>query len=87
MIYAYDVHDVAITGKGIIDGNKDSEFLTFTSKCSEDVNLLRRMGLKVLVEERMFGEGHFLRTCMIEFYDAERVLLKRLYGDEFSVLG
>lgn len=77
LIYAYDVHDVAITGKGIIDGNKDSEFLTFTSKCSEDVNLLRRMGAEgVPVEERMFGEGHFLRTCMIEFYDAERVLLK-----------
>ncbi|PNR88183.1 exo-poly-alpha-D-galacturonosidase [Petrotoga sp. 9T1HF07.CasAA.8.2] len=77
LIYARNVHDVAITGKGVIDGNKDSEFLCFLDKHDSDVALLRQMGAEgVPVEERIFGEGHFLRPCMIQFYDAERVLLK-----------
>ncbi|EHR61493.1 glycoside hydrolase family 28 protein [Saccharomonospora cyanea] len=76
LIYAHDVHDVAITGNGVIDGNPDSEFHTWTDKQDADVQALRRMGFDgVPLEQRQFGEGHHLRPSMIQIFDAERVLL------------
>lgn len=77
MIYAYQVHDVAITGKGIIDGNADSVFHSWTKLQKNDQVALRQMGANgVPTNERIFGEGHFLRPCLIQFYDANKVLLK-----------
>ncbi|WP_245788615.1 glycoside hydrolase family 28 protein [Amycolatopsis marina] len=76
LIYAADVHDVAITGTGVIDGNEDSEFHTWHDKQEPDQLALRQMGFDgEPLEERQFGEGHFLRPSMIQFFGAERVLL------------
>ncbi|MCR3722265.1 MULTISPECIES: glycoside hydrolase family 28 protein [Prauserella salsuginis group] len=76
LIYAKDVHDVSITGTGVIDGNEASEFLSWYDKQDEDVQKLRRMGFDgEPLEQRRFGEGHFLRPSMIQFFGAERVLL------------
>ena len=83
LIYAADVEDVAITGKGLIDGNADSEFLSWNSKGHNslvglaDVLRLRQMGDDgVPVESRVFGEGSYLRPSAIEFLGAHRVLLE-----------
>ncbi|WP_250461504.1 glycoside hydrolase family 28 protein [Microbulbifer litoralis] len=77
LIYAADVEDVAITGKGAIDGNADSAFLPWYRKARPDMQKLREMGASgVPVEKRRFGEGAFLRPPLIQFFHAERVLLQ-----------
>lgn len=76
LIYARDVHDVAITGPGTIDGNARSEFFAWHPMEKKDQLALRKMGAEgVPVSERQFGEGHYLRPSLIQFFEAERVLL------------
>ena len=77
LIYAFEVKDVAITGKGTIDGNTASEFLTWIPKAEPDFQRLRRMGADgTPVSKRVFGEGTHLRPSIIQFFRAERVLLE-----------
>ena len=77
LIYAREVHDVAITGKGVIDGNAQSEFLTWVPRAEPDYQRLRRMGVDgTPAARRVFGEGTHLRPSMIQFFRAERVLLE-----------
>ncbi|WP_341939423.1 glycoside hydrolase family 28 protein [Marinimicrobium sp. C2-29] len=77
LIYAYQVQDVAITGKGTFDGNENSQFHPWYDKQSDDMDSLRAMGAAGdPVENRQFGEGHFLRPSMLQFFDAQRVLLE-----------
>lgn len=78
LIYAFEVHDVAITGLGTIDGNAESEFFNWVGELQEDDQLaLRRLGQDGTgVEERVFGEGTHLRPSLIQFFRAERVLLE-----------
>lgn len=77
LIYAFDVHDVAITGKGTIDGNKDSKFFAWHPKEKSDQLRLRQMGAAAVpVALRQFGQGHFLRPPLIQFFSATRVLLE-----------
>jgi polygalacturonase len=77
LIYAFEVRDVAITGKGTIDGNGASEFLTWIPKAEPDFQRLRRMGAEgTPVAKRIFGEGTHLRPSIIQFFRAERVLLE-----------
>lgn len=77
LIYAFEVKDVAVTGKGTIDGNAQSEFLSWIPKGEPDFQRLRRMGADgVPVAKRVFGEGTFLRPPIIQFFRAERVLLE-----------
>lgn len=71
LIYANDVHDVAITGSGTIDGNEDSEFHAWKAQETPDQLRLRQMGFDgVPVQERVFGKGTFLRPSAIQFFDA-----------------
>lgn len=77
LIYAFEVSDVAVTGKGTIDGNAASEFLTWIPKAEPDFQRLRRMGADgTPVSKRVFGEGTHLRPSIIQFFRAERVLLE-----------
>jgi len=71
--------NIAITGQGIIDGNGQAEnsFREWRSLQKKDQNLLREMGRDgVPVEERVFGEGHFLRPQLIHFVNCENILLE-----------
>ena len=78
LIYAFEVHDVAITGKGLIDGNEQSEFHTWIDvRQKRSMDALRRMGVDgTPVDKRVFGEGAHLRPPLIQFFRAERVLLE-----------
>lgn len=77
MVYAYGQHDIAITGKGTIDGNADSVFHSFKDQQKPDQQQLRLYGAAgVPVEERVFGEGHYLRPACLEINYCERVLLE-----------
>jgi polygalacturonase len=77
LIYAHKVEDIAVTGKGLIDGNSKSKFHDWKKKEVPDQLELRRMGAEgTPVEDRKFGEGHFLRPSLLQTFDAERVLLE-----------
>jgi polygalacturonase len=77
LIYAFEVHDVAITGKGTIDGNKDSVFHTWLGdRQKTNMDRLRKMGVDgTPAAKRIFTEGTYLRPPLIQFFRAERVLL------------
>ena len=77
LIYAANVEDVAITGKGTIDGNAESEFKRWHPQQNADMQRLRKMGANgVPVEERIFAEGTYLRPPLVQFFGAKRVLLE-----------
>jgi polygalacturonase len=78
-IYAIDVENIAITGKGIIDGNglADKSFRDWRGKQKKDQNKIREMGRDgVPVKDRVFGEGHFLRPQLIHFINCKNILLE-----------
>ena len=77
MIYAYGQHDIALTGKGIIDGNAESVFHSWKKLEKPSQLQLRRLGASGFpLEKRIFGEGYYLRPCMIEINYCEKVLLE-----------
>jgi polygalacturonase len=78
-IYAKGAENIAITGKGAIDGNglAENSFRSWRSRQKEDQNKLREMGRKgVPVEERIFGAGSFLRPQLIHFVNCKNILLE-----------
>lgn len=77
MIYGYDLHDVAITGEGTIDGNAMTTFATWRAKQKPAQMRTREMNHReVPVAERNFGEGDWLRPHLIQLYGCERVTLE-----------
>lgn len=78
LIYAFEVHDVAISGEGVIDGNGASEFLSWHGSLqTPNMDALRRMGVDgTPAAKRVFAEGTYLRPPLIQFFRAERVLLE-----------
>lgn len=77
LIYANNVHDIAITGCGTIDGNEHSPFHQWHSKQNDDIQRLRRMGIDgTPVEKRVFTKGTYLRPALIQIFGAKRVLLQ-----------
>lgn len=76
-IYAANVTDVAITGPGILDGNKKSKFRRWAKKQKKNMDALRHAGATgVPVEQRIFAEGTYLRPTFVQFFHAKRVLLE-----------
>jgi polygalacturonase len=78
-IYAKGVENIAITGKGVIDGNGlgENSFRSWRSRQKDDQNKLREMGRAgVPVEDRIFGEGSFLRPQLIHLVQCENILLE-----------
>lgn len=77
LIYAYKVSNVAIIGEGTIDGNGKEGFSTWYDQQKPSQQLSRKMNHEgVTVKERVFGEGHYLRPHLIQFYDCKNVLLE-----------
>lgn len=90
LIYACEAKDIAITGKGVLDGGADAEHWwnwhhqveNAWSDDRPDLQLddrraLRNMNLSgVAVSERIFGEGHYLRPNFIQPIRCERVLFE-----------
>jgi polygalacturonase len=91
LIYAYQKKNVAVTGKGILNGQADNENWWWWSSKEEygwskgkpnqndTLNRLRLIAMAeegVSVSKRIFGEGHYLRPNFIEFFDCKNVLLK-----------
>lgn len=90
-IYAYGQENIAITGSGIIDGFASADNWWAWKGRSEygwqdnepsgekDVKILYKMGDEgVPVKERVFGEGHHLRTNFIQLYKCKNILIDSL---------
>lgn len=78
-IYAKDARNIAITGKGIIDGNglAENSFRDWRSRQKDDQNKLREMGRDgVPLENRVFGAGSYLRPQLIHFVNCKNILLE-----------
>lgn len=77
MIYAHGLHDVAITGKGTIDGNAMTTFATWRGKQKTDQQLSRKMNHEETpVDQRVFGQGHYLRPHLMQFFDCKGVTVE-----------
>jgi len=88
-IYAFEQRNIAITGKGTLDGQSNNEhwwpwngraaygWKEGTSNQRADRNALFEMAEKgVPVRDRIFGEGHYLRPQFIQPYRCENVLIE-----------
>lgn len=83
-IYAFEQRNIAITGKGTLDGQADETHWwpwKGRSRNAENQDKARRalieMGEKnVPVSERKFGEGSFLRPNFIQPYRCQNVLIE-----------
>jgi polygalacturonase len=89
LIYAFEQHDIAVTGEGTLDGGADEEHwwpwkgrrargaaapAGPTQQKARD--LLQEMAEKdVPVEKRQFGEGSYLRPQFIQPYRCQNVLI------------
>ncbi|MBD0830830.1 glycoside hydrolase family 28 protein [Aestuariibaculum sediminum] len=91
LIRAYKQHNIAVTGKGILDGQAsnsnwwpwcgkdDYGWVEGAPKQHDSINLptLRKMNeLQTSVEERVFGKGHQIRPTFFEPFECENVLLQ-----------
>lgn len=91
LISAYKKHNVAITGKGTLNGQAGND--NWWSWCGSTTygwkkgmpsqeGPLNRASLvdmaekSVAVAERIFGEGHYIRPNFVEFFECSDVLLK-----------
>lgn len=89
LIYSYQSTNVAITGKGIIDGNGEAGFNKWKPLEKPSVERLRQMGNdSVPVYKRIFGEGWFLRPSMIQFFGCNNVLVEdiEIYDSPFWII-
>ena len=91
LIYAYKKENVAVTGKGILNGQASNE--NWWNWCGKDtygwkkgmpqqkdsLNLPRLMEMgqnATPLSERVFGEGYYLRPTFLEPYECTNVLIK-----------
>ncbi|GHE39612.1 glycoside hydrolase family 28 protein [Sphingobacterium griseoflavum] len=77
LIYAYQAKNVAITGEGTIDGNGRNGFSGWYDRQKPAQERSRQMNRKdVPMEQRIFGNGHFLRPQLIQFYGCKNILVE-----------
>jgi polygalacturonase len=87
LIYAYQKTNVAITGKGTINGQGNNS--NWWPWCGKDTygwkkgdpkqkvdKLMKMADENVPVAERIFGDGNFLRPNFVEFFECNNVMLK-----------
>ncbi|TWP47278.1 glycoside hydrolase family 28 protein [Lentzea tibetensis] len=77
-IYAFEQHDIAITGPGTIDGDAPSG--KWSSWGAGATPELRKMGEDgVPVEQRIMGTGKNLRPNMIQFFRCRNILISDVF--------
>lgn len=87
-IYAYEQQNIAVTGEGTLDGQGKSMFWKWhgnpryggnpdvLSQKADRAKLYEMMEKGVPVEQRIFGEGHYLRPQFIQPYKCKNVLIE-----------
>lgn len=80
LVYAYHVSNVAITGKGTLNGSATAVFATWRPQGSKMQDKLRQMGIdQVPVNQRDFGLDSYLPPNMIEFFGCSNVLIQDIH--------
>ncbi|MFG6198448.1 glycosyl hydrolase family 28 protein [Nonomuraea sp. JJY05] len=79
-IYARNQTDLALTGTGAIDGNAAAgPWFGFDDQRGPDWDRLQQQAVDgVPVEQRQFGDGHFLKPNLIQFYGCRNILVEDL---------
>ncbi|HEX8737094.1 MAG TPA: glycoside hydrolase family 28 protein [Pyrinomonadaceae bacterium] len=87
-IYAYEQTNIGITGEGTLDGQGKAFFWKWhgnpryggnpdvLSQRPDRARLYEMMQKNVPVEQRIFGEGHYLRPQFIQPYKCKNVLIE-----------
>lgn len=90
LVYAYKKTNVAITGKGTLNGQASEDnwwpwagkgygFKKGMPSQADPLNRDRLVQMAedgVPVSERIFGDGHYIRPSFIQFFDCKNVMLK-----------
>lgn len=79
LIYSYGQDNIAVTGKGTLDGSASRENWWDWKRRLQAPgrSKLFQMGEdNVPVERRVFGEGHFLRPSFVQFYKGKNFLIE-----------
>ncbi|MFW5830661.1 MAG: glycoside hydrolase family 28 protein [Prolixibacteraceae bacterium] len=77
MIYTANQKNIAITGKGFIEGNALKKWISFKSLQSEAQNRARTYNdQQVILNKRVFGKGDYLRPSFIQFFNCKRILVE-----------
>lgn len=77
LVYAYHVQNIALTGKGTINGNGSRKFSPWNNIQTTEQEMLRKMGREnIPVYRRVFGEGFKLRPGFIEPYGCANVRIE-----------
>jgi polygalacturonase len=80
LIYAYGKKNIAVTGKGILDGQASDQNWWQWKKLSGDNNsrprLMKMNDENVPVRQRIFGAGYYLRPTFIEFNKCKNILIE-----------
>jgi hypothetical protein len=76
-IYVRGATNVALTGKGIIDGSGRASLDLPRKKSPGSPGALRSLADKgVPIEKRIYGSGNWVRPSMIQFYECTNVLIE-----------
>lgn len=80
LIYGYQLTNVALTGGGVLDGSGQAGFAKYLHKQGPDQERIRSMGNDSVpvssVSSRVFGPGHYLRPCFVQFLGCKNVLVE-----------
>jgi polygalacturonase len=91
LVYAYNQTNIAITGKGTLDGQADNdhwwnwtgakrfgwkEGMPEQSDKENEPALMEMASKGVPVNKRVFGKGHYMRPTFIEFYQCKNILIQ-----------
>jgi polygalacturonase len=80
LVYAYHVSNVAITGKGTLNGSAKTVFATWRPQGSRMQDLIRQMGIdQIPVDKRNFGLDSYLPPSMIEFFGCTNILVEDIH--------
>ena len=80
LVYGYHVSNIAITGKGILNGSATKTFATWRPQGSKIQGRLRQMGIdQVPVFQRNFGLESILPPSMIQFFGCSNVLIQDIH--------
>lgn len=88
-IYAYGEQNIAITGKGTLDGNADKKNWWpwkgrsqygwkkgMPNQLAARAKLHEMMAKQIAAPQRIFGEGHYLRPYMLQPYNCKNILIE-----------
>ena len=76
LVYAFECTDIAITGRGTLNGSAGRNFATWRPQRSPEQNTLRQMGIDgVPLYKRVFAPGFHLPPDMIQLVGCGNVLI------------